>query len=295
MRSFARRFFASYFAIYLFPFPAGYLPHGEQLDAAYQSLWNRSVAWLAQRLFHVTLTVFTNGSGDTTYNYFQLPLLVLFALAVAGVWTLAAKGAPLSQRAEDAVRFYVRFGLGAALIGYGCAKFFAGQFPVPDAARLMQPIGTVSPMGLLWRFMGASKVYAGFGGVLEIGAGLMLFWRRTFLAGAISAAAVMLNVVMLNFSYDVPVKIYSTHLFLMAVYLAAAGRRLFGGGFEGCGRDASRRPLGAGGHPQQVHHRHWRGRLGAHAGDDPRRGQRADDGEEVRAGSAVCAARLSRD
>ena len=30
----------------------------------------------------------------------------------------------------------------------------------------------------------------------------------------------MLNVVMLNFSYDVPVKIYSTHLFLTAVVLA---------------------------------------------------------------------------
>jgi hypothetical protein len=218
VRRFAGRFLASYFVIYLLPFPIGYLPYGVRLDAGYDALWNRLVPWLASRLFHLSITVLPNGSGDTTFNYFQLPCFVLLALAAAAVWTLAAKGA---RDERNIVRFYVRFGLGAALIGYGSAKFFNGQFPVPDAARLIQPVGTISPMGLLWRFMGASPAYAAFGGTMEIIAGLLLFWRRTLLAGSLAAAAVLLNVVMLNFSYDVPVKLYSLHLFAMAVYLAA--------------------------------------------------------------------------
>jgi hypothetical protein len=217
-RRFAGRFLACYFAIYLFPFPAPYLPYGARLDAAYDSLWHRLIPWLASRLFHLTITIFPNGSGDTTFNYFQLPCLIALALAAAAVWMVAVKGESPSR---GIVRSYVRFGLGAALIAYGSAKFFNGQFPAPDAARLLQPIGTASPMGLLWRFMGASQAYTAFGGAAEIFAGVLLFWRRTLLAGSIAAAAVLLNVVMLNFTYDVPVKLYSMHLLAMAVYLAA--------------------------------------------------------------------------
>src|SRR5262249_54829431 len=39
--------------------------------------------------------------------------------------------------------------------------------------------------------------------------------------GALVVFGVMSNVVMLNFAYDVPVKIYSVHLMLMAAYLMA--------------------------------------------------------------------------
>jgi hypothetical protein len=37
--------------------------------------------------------------------------------------------------------------------------------------------------------------------------------------GSILASAVMLNIVMLNFCYDVPVKLYSLNLFLLAIFL----------------------------------------------------------------------------
>ena len=53
----------------------------------------------------------------------------------------------------------------------------------------------------------------------------MLFFRRTVLLGGMGAAGVM-NVVLLNYCYDVPVKLLSTHLFLMALFLLVpdAGR-----------------------------------------------------------------------
>jgi hypothetical protein len=85
----------------------------------------------------------------------------------------------------------------------------------------MQPFGDASPMGLLWTFMGASVAYIVFAGLGEMVGGLLLTVRRTTLLGALVCIAVMSNVVMLNFSYDVPLKVYSSHLLLMAVFLAA--------------------------------------------------------------------------
>jgi hypothetical protein len=76
-------------------------------------------------------------------------------------------------------------------------------------------------MGLVWTFMGASVAYNVFTGLGELTGGLLLVFRRTTLLGALVCIGVMTNVVMLNFSYDVPVKLYSAHLLLMAVFLAA--------------------------------------------------------------------------
>jgi len=86
---------------------------------------------------------------------------------------------------------------------------------------MLEAIGDQSPMGLLWNFMGASAPYTIFGGLGELIGGLLLTNRRTALLGALISAAVMSQVVMLNFSYDVPVKIYSSELLLTARVLIA--------------------------------------------------------------------------
>jgi hypothetical protein len=83
-------------------------------------------------------------------------------------------------------------------------------------------------MGLLWTFMGASTAYQVFSGLMELVSGLLLLFRRTATLGALAAMAVLTNVVMLNLCYDVPVKLLSIHLLLMALFLAAPDlRRLF--------------------------------------------------------------------
>jgi len=61
-------------------------------------------------------------------------------------------------------------------------------------------------------FMGASTPYNVFTGASEMLAGVLLFFPTTTLLGALLAMAVMTQVVALNFCYDVPVKLFSTHL-----------------------------------------------------------------------------------
>ena len=73
-------------------------------------------------------------------------------------------------------------------------------------------------MGLLWTFMGASESYTIFSGISEMAGGLLVTARRTTLLGALVCIGVLGNIVMLNFSYDVPVKLLSCHLFAMAMF-----------------------------------------------------------------------------
>jgi hypothetical protein len=73
---------------------------------------------------------------------------------------------------------------------------------------------------MFWTFMGVSMAYTIFSGLAEMVGGLLLAFRRTTLLGALVCIAVLTNVVLLNFCYDVPVKLFSSHLLALAVFLA---------------------------------------------------------------------------
>jgi hypothetical protein len=92
-------------------------------------------------------------------------------------------------------------------------------------ARLLQPYGDSSPMGLLWTFMGASKTYNVFTGAVEMLGGALLFISQLTTLGALVCICAMGNVFILNMSYDVPVKLYSFHLLVFAIFLAAPDLR----------------------------------------------------------------------
>jgi hypothetical protein len=76
-------------------------------------------------------------------------------------------------------------------------------------------------MGVVWTWMGASYAYNLFAGLAEMISGALLFSRRTVMLGALLGIAVMGNVVLINFAYDVPVKLYSSHLLAMLIFLVA--------------------------------------------------------------------------
>ncbi|MBW8873963.1 MAG: hypothetical protein JF614_03295 [Acidobacteria bacterium] len=213
------RFAFAYLFLYIFPFPLNAIPYVDAWVAPYDGLWSTFVPWVGKHLFHVDITVFPNGSGDTTYNYVQVFIYAVLAAAVALIWSVLDRRRTQYTRLYDWLRIYVRFSLATAMMSYGAIKIIKSQFPSPSLDRLLQPIGDQSPMGLLWTFMGFSASYNVFTGLGEFLGGLLLTTRRTLLLGALLSIAVLSNIVMLNFSYDVPVKLYSLHLLAMAVFL----------------------------------------------------------------------------
>jgi hypothetical protein len=259
------RFLFAYLLLYNLPFPLQFVPLiekavrprasdllTERLLQPYDQFWNWLVKWVGSHVFDVTITVLPNGSGDTTYNYVQVFCFLVLAVAAAALWTflallwaLAGRKRTNYERLYDWLMIYVRFALAFTMITYGAIKVIKSQFPSPSLDRLLQPFGDASPMGLLWTFMGASDSYNFFSGAGELLGGLLLTTRRTTLLGALVSIGVLGNVVMLNFSYDVPVKLFSCHLLAMAVFIAAADWRRLASFFL-LNRDAERadhRPL----------------------------------------------------
>ncbi len=214
------RFAFVYLLLYNLPFPLDYVFLFWNVSEPYQAFWSFVVPEVGDKVFGVDTSVLPNGSGDTTYNYVQVFCFLVLALAATAIWTYLDRRRANYARLHEWLRVYVRFALALTMIGYGAVKVIPSQFPSPSLDRLIQPFGDASPMGLLWTFMGASVAYEVFGGLCEMLGGLLLVFRRTTLLGALVSIGVLTNVVMLNFSYDVPVKLFSAHLLAMAAFLA---------------------------------------------------------------------------
>ncbi|ADY26159.1 hypothetical protein Deipr_1003 [Deinococcus proteolyticus MRP] len=160
------------------------------------------------------------GSGDTALDWALFGLLFLASLAAGTLWTALQKRSPAWQ--APALSGLLRFFLAAWLLNYGLIKFGFGQFGLLREEQLSTTYGESSPMGLLWRFMAASPGYQWLGGAAEVLPALLLLHRRTVTLGALLAAVTLTNIFALNLLYDVPVKLFSGHLLLAALVLAAA-------------------------------------------------------------------------
>lgn len=192
-------------------------------------VWQKIIPPFAELMGHETpITVFSNGSGDTTFNYYELLFFAMISAVLALFIAIIDRKRPNYSTLTNWLILMLRYYLAAQMISYGLAKLYYMQFGFPSAARLDQELGDFSPMGLLWTFMGYSKGYTMFTGALEFIGGILLLTRRTTLIGALVTFGVMLNVMMLNYCYDVPVKILSTHMVVMSLILVAFDwKRLF--------------------------------------------------------------------
>ena len=235
---FGLRFLLAYALLYSFPFPLTLAPFGGHLELLWSGAWSQFVLGVAQAL-GIEVTALPAGSGDTTFNYVELLAFAALALTFALTWVLLPRRVS-ETRWRALFSLHLRFVLATAMLGYGFAKVFPGQFGPPTLDRLNSTYGESSPMGLLWTLMGLSRPYAIFGGALEVLGGLLLLFPTTAVLGALVSVAVMANVVALNFCFDVPVKLYSSHLLLMACGIALPdARRLLAAGL---GRAAQARP-----------------------------------------------------
>ncbi len=225
-RRFILFFLTTYFFFLIMDFTSSdeILPHFIYvLLKPYSHFWDWLVPWTGQHILHLSypITIKPNGSGDTTYNYVMQLLWVVFALLVALIWTVLDRKRQRYPQLAYWLRIVVRYYFALVLFSYGFVKIIQLQFPSPSLFRLTETYGDSSPMGLAWTFVGYSKGYNIFIGCAEVIAGALLFFKRTALFGSLIAMTVMMNVAAMNFSYDIPVKIFSVNLVLLAVYLAA--------------------------------------------------------------------------
>jgi hypothetical protein len=232
------RFFFIFLVAFIFINNNGAFFYNHLLVYYPTQLLYKFIPWFADNVLHYTYdhTIFTNGSGDTTYDYLVILVICLTAILGTVIWSVLDRKRPNYNQLYYWLVVLVRFYLAFTLLLYGSIKVIQLQFSPPSLARLLQPFGNASPMGLAWTFLGFSSGYNLFMGIVEILALLLLF-RKTMVIGAFFALAASAHVMSMNYFFDVPVKILSTTLvamclFILAPYLITIGKFLLFNGSQ---------------------------------------------------------------
>jgi uncharacterized membrane protein YphA (DoxX/SURF4 family) len=217
------RFFLVLFLLYIFFNPNGVLPYSDYVFNFYIPPFHQLMVWIAKHILHLShpVTVFTNGSGDTTYDYVVTLFISVISLVTAVAWSIVDRKTKTYNKLFYWLCVIVRYYVAITMFAYGFAKVFKLQFPFFSPDRLLEPYGNSSPMGLAWNFLGFSRGYNYAMGFAELLGGILLLFRRTTTLGALITLAVAGNIMAINYCFDVPVKLLSTTLVVMSLFLLA--------------------------------------------------------------------------
>jgi len=116
------------------------------------------------------------------------------------------------------LRYAVAFDL--SLIGW--QKIFKLQFFVP-LGMLDLPFSGLSGEDLTWAYFGHSYPYRCVIGALQIGGALLLLFHRTRLLGVLALLPVMVNIVLIDYFYQLPVGVLWQALIHLAALLYLLG------------------------------------------------------------------------
>jgi hypothetical protein len=157
-------------------------------------------------------------AGDVLWTWcFQLGWTVV-ALLITAVWTAMDRRRPNYRSLAASLLVFARFSLALVMIYYGVGKVIPvqmGYMALPH--HQLQLVGDTGLFATLWDFVGASEPYSVAIGLVELLSGVFLLWNRTWLLGALFAVIATTQIFLLNLTYDVPVKLVSGQLFLVAI------------------------------------------------------------------------------
>jgi hypothetical protein len=185
--------------------------------------------WVARTIFGVDAPLDDVSGGETLFFWIQWSWLLVASVVITAVWSLLQRRRNLmpgparrsSERAKAAGWLAVRVLLAASMLEYGMTKVIPTQFPAPPLTALVTPVGEMTLSALLWTTIGSAPVYQIATGCAEVLAGVLLLFRRTVPLGALLALVSLLQVLLLNLTFDIGVKLVTAHLIVLALILLA--------------------------------------------------------------------------
>lgn len=109
--------------------------------------------------------------------------------------------------------------ISVVLIKYGVDKIFKAQFPEPEPNILFTRFGNLDKDILFWSTIGTSKIYNIIIGSIELFTGALLLFKRTRFLGLLLAIISFAQILIINISFDISVKLFSLILLLMSLFL----------------------------------------------------------------------------
>lgn len=173
---------------------------------------------IIQDFFFPDAIVLVTFSSDTVSLI--LLLATLFVIAFIVVLFLRIKNiksdgiVPISRTVAC---YYIAF----VLLKYGCDKIFKAQFYLPEPNILYTPFGHLGRDTLYWSTMGTSRFFSVSMGIIEGVTALLILYKRTRVLGLLFAIGVLIQILLINFGFDVSVKTFSSLLLLSALFAMA--------------------------------------------------------------------------
>ena len=203
------------------PFPHTFLPStGVYLQPFFEGL----TKWFGDSILQIKEPYTHQLVSDSTGFYIHAFLLTVIAAIGSIFWTVFdKKGRGFSSILKIDLpywfRVFISYYLAFQLFKYGFNKVFKLQFYLPEPNILYSNVGSLSRDILYWSTMGVSYSYTVFIGILELTPAFLLLFRRTRLLGALIAFGVLINVAIINISFDISVKILSSFLLLLSTLI----------------------------------------------------------------------------
>lgn len=215
MKLFINRFIAIFVVLFTTSFPI----HFDSLlnfPVYFALFWEDINHWILN-LFGLSL--FSPILSDSKGLYIHVVSLLVISAIISLIW--------VKFKEQESLRFnyyfyvFVSYYLSLQLLIYGCNKLLLLQFTQPSANLLFTNVGDVSKDLLFWISMGSSPLYSYLTGIIEVFVSILLLSHRTRLLGALFSIGVFLNIVFINFAFDISVKVYSLFLLFLSIYLVS--------------------------------------------------------------------------
>jgi hypothetical protein len=148
-------------------------------------------------------------------------IILVLAIAVGIRQSIASNNKPVTKlRAIVDTIFCYAVALDLSLFGF--QKIFGMQFVVP-VAMLDEPFSKLSSDSLTWAYFGNSYPYTVCIAFSQIAGALLLATKRTQLLGAIVLIPILVNIVLIDYFYSLPlpVLIHAIFLLLACIYFSS--------------------------------------------------------------------------
>jgi hypothetical protein len=213
----------SLLGIFFIPFSFGSL---EIQSVITKFLFEDLMLLLAARFDHIHIAN-PEISSDATTLYLLLGILFIISIALTFLLSFSKSLKKHQNWIVTSVQLVLTFYLSLVMLQYGFDKIFKVQFYLPEPNTLFTPLGFLDKDILFWSTMGASYSYSVFMGVLEVVPALLLLFSRTRVLGLFILFGILLNVVFINFGFDISVKLYSCFLLLLCFLLLIPSFKAF--------------------------------------------------------------------
>jgi len=178
-------------------------------------LFSKPIAFIQTLFFPKALHTIDFSSDTIALNLLLLSLFLLAMIVVILMKFFKIKSDQLVFNSRVISCYYIAF----ILLEYGFNKVFKAQFYLPEPNILYTSFGNLSKDILYWSTLGTSRFYSISMGIIEVFAAILILIKRTRIFGLLISIGVFVNIILINFGFDISVKTFS--IFLLTVTLFA--------------------------------------------------------------------------